>query len=143
MLLGDLSADFKLVYLVTDSGGVPGEDEIPLGEGHSVRSFASVTQPSRRRSAAAFVSTLATTLRLLARQRVDLVVTLGNSHAVPMFLAARLLGKRTVFIESITRVDRLSDTGRIIYHSRLADHFLIQWPALQKHYKASQLGTIL
>ena len=60
-----------------------------------------------------------------------------------MLLAARLLRVRTVFVESITRVGRLSGTGRLIYHCRLATVFVVQWPALRAAYRSSRLGTIL
>ncbi len=142
-LLRTIGNDFDFIYLTTQFGGMPGQDAIPDGEIHPVPSFATVTQRSIRRSADAFLKTFVKTTGLLKRNRVDLVIVVGCSHAVPMLLAGRLFRRRTVYIESITRVDRLSNTGKLVYHLRLATTYLIQWPGLQKCYPASRLGTVL
>jgi UDP-N-acetylglucosamine:LPS N-acetylglucosamine transferase len=67
-------------------------------------------------------------LRILRRQRPDLIISTGAGIAVPGFLAARLLGIRTVYIESYARVQSLSLAGRVCYH--LADRFLVQHASL-------------
>lgn len=46
----------------------------------------------------------------------------------------QLLRVRVVFVESIARTSRLSLTGLILYHARMADRFLVQWDALQRRY---------
>jgi UDP-N-acetylglucosamine:LPS N-acetylglucosamine transferase len=135
--------DFHFVYLATEYGGTPGEPGIPPGPRYQVPQFASVTHRSIRRSALAFIGTFTRTISVLRAERIDLIIAIGCSHAVPMLLAGRLRGCRTVYLESITRADRLSNTGRIVYHLRLATKFLVQWPALQRRYKGSDLGTIL
>ncbi len=142
-LLRTIADDLDFIYLRTQFGGTPGEGDIPDGESHPVPSFSTMTQRSFRRSADAFVRTFTRTLELLSRKQIDLVVAVGCSHAVPMLLAGRLLRRRTVYIESITRVDRLSKTGKLVYRLRLATIYLIQWPGLQKCYPASRLGTVL
>jgi beta-1,4-N-acetylglucosaminyltransferase len=38
---------------------------------------------------------------------------------------------RIVYVESIARVRKLSLSGAILYHSRLADAFFVQWAELQ------------
>lgn len=142
-LLATLGNDLDFIYLKTQFGGMPGEGVIPDGAIHPVPSFATITQRSARRSVDAFLKTFMKTLALLRRRRIDLVIAVGCSHAVPMLLAGRLFRRRTVYIESITRVDRLSNTGKLVYRLRLATIFLIQWPGLQKCYPASRLGTVL
>ena len=51
----------------------------------------------------------------------------------------RLLGRRTqiVYVESIARVESLSLSGKILYHSRIADAFFVQWPHLQQRFPRS------
>ena len=66
--------------------------------------------------------------RILLREKPDLVISTGAGIAVPGFLAARLLGIRTVYIESYARVESLSLAGKICY--RLADRFLVQHACL-------------
>jgi hypothetical protein len=142
-LLTGISNDSDFIYLRTEFGGTPGEDHIPDGESYLVPSFSTKTRKSIRRSVNAFLTTFKVTLNLVRRRPIDAIIAVGCSHAVPMFLVGRMLGRRTIYIESVTRVDQLSRTGKIIYYFRLAWIFIVQWPDLQKSYPSSQLGTIL
>ncbi|MFX1261499.1 MAG: hypothetical protein ACFFAZ_05395 [Promethearchaeota archaeon] len=56
------------------------------------------------------------------------VVSCGGGITVPVFFAARATGVKTVFIESMARVDTLSITGRMLLHK--TDLFFVQWEAL-------------
>jgi hypothetical protein len=138
-----MADDIDFIYIKTEFGGVPGEGNIPVGKGYVVPSFSTKTRKSLRRSVHAFLQTYATTRYLLRTHSIEFFVTVGCSHAVPMFLAGRLAGRNTVYIESITRVDQLSTTGKIIYYFRLATIFIVQWADLQKAYPSSQVGSIL
>jgi beta-1,4-N-acetylglucosaminyltransferase len=142
-LLQALEGNFKIIYLKTSYGGVPGEGGIPLGEAHPVPSFATVTQPSNWQSLKAFSQCFYTTLSIMRKNKVRIVLVVGCSYAVPMFLAGRLFGCKTVYVESITRVNQLSNTGKLVYYLRLASTFLVQWPSLQRQHASSLLGSIL
>jgi beta-1,4-N-acetylglucosaminyltransferase len=83
------------------------------------------------------------TVGVLLKRPIDLVLVLGTPHAVPMLLAARILGRPTVFVESITRVDQLSLTGRLVRRLRLASRLLVQWPGLRVREPGVALGSIL
>lgn len=51
---------------------------------------------------------------------------------------------KIVFVESIARVQTLSLSGKILYHLRLADLILVQWPVLQHKYPRTQFcGRLL
>ena len=67
-------------------------------------------------------------LRLAARLRPAAVITTGPAIAVPVALAARLVGAEIIFVETVSRVTSLSGTGRIM--ARIADHYFVQWPQL-------------
>lgn len=56
------------------------------------------------------------------------IISCGAGLAVPIFYSARLLGIKTVFIESIARVKNLSVTGRMLLGK--TDLFMVQWPDL-------------
>lgn len=71
---------------------------------------------------------LAAVVPLLLRLRPDAILSTGPWIAVPVGLVARLLGIRVIFIETGSRVTRLSATGRVMY--RLADLFFVQWEEL-------------
>ncbi len=142
-LLNAIKGHVDFVYLKTEFGGTLGAGGIPDAESHAVPAFAPLRRNSVRQNVIAFVGTFARVAKLLRRNRIDLVVCVGCSHAVPMLLAGRLFRRKTTFVESITRVDKLSNTGRLVYHLRLADIFIVQWPALREAYPLSRLGTIL
>jgi hypothetical protein len=142
-LLRGLADDFELTFLRTEYGGVPGQAGLPHGESFTVQPFETHTQPSVLQSARAFVDAFFVTLKVLHRRKVELVVVVGSPHAVPILLAARLSRVRTAFVESITRVDQLSQTGNIVRRLGLASHLFVQWPALRALYVGVELGTIL
>ena len=89
--------------------------------------------------ACAFVSML----RILLKGRPGLIVSTGSEIAIPAFYIARLLGIKTIFIESWTRVDRPTGTGKLVYP--VSDVFLVQWEQLLAKYgrKARYEGGII
>jgi UDP-N-acetylglucosamine:LPS N-acetylglucosamine transferase len=80
---------------------------------------------------------------ILRREKPDLVVSTGSEIAIPVFYIARLLGIRTMFIESLCRVREASATGKLVYP--IADVFLVQWKPLLGTYgkKAQYWGSVL
>ena len=72
--------------------------------------------------------------RVLRTMRPDVIITTGSGVAVPFLWIARLLGIRTVFIESITRITELSLTARLIYP--VVDQLLVQWEELAEKLSA-------
>lgn len=80
--------------------------------------------------------------RLLRRERPDVVLSTGAGLALPFFLIAKALRIRCVYVESVTRAESLSLTGRLVYP--LADSFFVQWPDLAaKLDKAVYAGAVL
>ena len=79
--------------------------------------------------------------RVIRRQRPDLLLSTGAGLAVPFFLVGRLLGRRLIYVESLTRIDGLSLTGRIIYP--FADEFFVQWPGAAVKKRMRYHGSIL
>ena len=72
-----------------------------------------------------------------SRLRPSVVITTGAGVAVPFCLTARSLGARTVFIETMARVESASTSGRLL--SRLAEDVIVQWPELTSVYPGSVL----
>lgn len=69
------------------------------------------------------------------------VLSTGAGVAVPCFIVARLRGRRAVYVESLTRTDSLSLSGRLVY--RLATSFFVQWPGTTTRKRARYVGSIL
>ncbi|KAI8998150.1 oligosaccharide biosynthesis protein Alg14-like protein, partial [Gaertneriomyces semiglobifer] len=78
-------------------------------------------------------------IKLLWKHRAGLVLCNGPGTCVPVCLAAfvlrmlRLRSIRTVFVESLARVNDLSLTGKILYW--FVDRIIVQWPSLKAKWK--------
>lgn len=78
---------------------------------------------------------------ILWKERPDIVVSTG---AAPGYLAVRLahmMGARTMWLDSIANVERLSLSGRRI--GRWADLWLTQWPHLARPDGPFFAGTVI
>jgi UDP-N-acetylglucosamine:LPS N-acetylglucosamine transferase len=82
-------------------------------------------------------------LGVLRSERPVAVVSTGAELAIPIFLIAKLLGIKTVFIESCCRVAHPSLTGRLVYP--ISDVFYVQWPSLLRRFgkRARYAGSLL
>ena len=81
-------------------------------------------------------------LRILLKEKPELIVSTGADVTIPICYLAKLLGAKVIFIESVCRVKDLSPTGKILYP--IADLFLVQWEKLAKKYrKARYWGSVL
>ena len=81
-------------------------------------------------------------MKTLRRERPEMILSTGAGVSVPFIYAGRILGIHTVYLESLTRVDRLSLSARLVYPA--VDQLLVQWPELTERYpKAEFWGQIL
>lgn len=67
-------------------------------------------------------------LRIVWQARPDVVITTGGAPGVLMVVAARVLLRRAVWIDSIASVSGLSLSGKLA--SRFANRCYTQWPEL-------------
>lgn len=75
-------------------------------------------------------------LKVLLRERPEVIISLGPEIAIPFFFWGRLLGMKTLYIESWCRVENLSLTGKIVYP--WVHEFWVQWPDLASKYRRAQ-----
>lgn len=69
------------------------------------------------------------------------IVSAGPSLTVPLFIWALVFRKKRIFIESWSRVNAKSTSGKICYY--LSDLFFVQWSELTKRYpKAIYAGRL-
>ena len=81
-------------------------------------------------------------IKIILKTNPDAIVSAGPGVAVPISYAAKLLGKRVIFIESWSRVYNKSTSGKLVYP--ISDLFFVQWPEMQKLYpKAVYAGRLL
>ena len=81
-------------------------------------------------------------LWILLKERPDVVISTGAAVGCILCLLAKLAGKKIVWIDTVSHVEHLTLSGRII--RPLADLFLVQWPALAKRYpKTKYVGAVI
>lgn len=81
-------------------------------------------------------------LRVLVRERPDVVVTTGSAPGlVGLCLAKTFTRARTVWIDSIANCERMSSSGR--QARRFADLWLTQWPELADDGGPQYWGAVL
>jgi UDP-N-acetylglucosamine:LPS N-acetylglucosamine transferase len=72
-------------------------------------------------------------VRVLRDERPAAILTTGAGVAVPFAWIGRLLGVPTVYVESVTRIDGLSLSARMI--APVAKRMYAQWPELAEPSK--------
>lgn len=81
-------------------------------------------------------------VRVLRRDRPDIVVSAGAGVAVPFFVVAWVLGIPTAFIEVYDRIDTATMTGRLC--RPFTSRTLVQWESQQALYPSAHLvGPLL
>lgn len=81
-------------------------------------------------------------LKVFLNERPDVIISTGAGVAIAMCWWARLFGKKVIFIESWSRIERPSFTGRLVYP--IANLFIVQWKSLLKYYpKAKFRGSLI
>ena len=80
-------------------------------------------------------------LKVLLKEKPDLIISTGAAVAVPFFYIGKILGSKLIYIEVFDRVDAPTITGKLIYP--IADKFIVQWEEMKQVYpKAINLGSI-
>lgn len=65
-------------------------------------------------------------IRILVRERPQALVTTGSAPMLAFILLGRLIGARTLWIDSIANSERMSTSGRLA--KKLAHRVVSQWP---------------
>jgi len=78
--------------------------------------------------------------RTISEYRPDVILSTGAALAVPFFVVGWLHRSRLIFVESLTRVNRLGLSGRIVYP--LTDAFFVQWRTAARRRRAIYGGSV-
>jgi len=78
---------------------------------------------------------------VVRRHRPEVLLATGGGVTVPLFLVGKLAGARLIYVESFTRVDGPSLTGRLVYP--LVDRFFVQWPEAATRKRMEFVGNLL
>ena len=127
-LVDSLGAQFDYVYIVGILDRLTTKKIRQKGRILHVFAPRLLPQDSRLMSVIRTILTLYISFIYLLVLRPDVVISCGTGMTVPVFLSARTLGIPTVFIESMSRVQTLSKTGRILLGR--VNLFMVQWKEL-------------
>ena len=81
-------------------------------------------------------------VRILLKERPDVIITTGSAPALVCLAMARVITRaRTIWIDSIANCDRMSTSGK---HARRVAHIcLTQWPKLSQPGGPTFWGAVL
>lgn len=80
-------------------------------------------------------------IKVLKKEKPDIIISTGAAVAVPFFYIGKLLGAKLVYVEVFDRIDKPTMTGKMVYP--ITDKFIVQWEEMKKVYpKAINLGCI-
>ena len=71
-------------------------------------------------------------INIILRERPDVVISSGAAVGCIMCFLGKILGVEIIWLDSITNVERISLSGRMVRY--IADLFLVQWPELAEQY---------
>jgi len=81
-------------------------------------------------------------IRVVFRERPCVIISTGAAAGCMVCFLGKLLGAKVVWVDSITNVDKLSLSGRMVRY--IADLFLVQWPELVEQYESAEYaGAII
>ena len=80
-------------------------------------------------------------IKILFKERPDLIISTGAAPAIPFFYIGKLFGAKVIYIEVYDRIDKPTLTGKIVYP--ISDLFVLQWEEQKKFYpKGEVLGGL-
>lgn len=80
-------------------------------------------------------------IKILHKEKPDLIISSGAAVAVPFFWLGKLYGAKLIYIEVFDRIDKPTMTGKMVYP--IVNTFVVEWEEMKKVYpKAVNLGSI-
>ena len=76
-------------------------------------------------------------IKILKKERPNLIVSTGAAPAIPFFYLGKLFGAKVVYIEVYDRIDKPTITGKLVYP--ISDLFILQWEEQRKFYPKCEL----
>jgi len=132
---------FEFEYVVNDDDDKSIKKIKFSGDVHVIPRPRRVYDKSVMRSVFLTIHSLLKSFGIIMNSKSIGIVSAGPGLAVPLFIWASIFRKKRIFIESWSRINTKSTTGKICYY--LSDLFFVQWPELTKKYpKAIYAGRV-
>lgn len=97
-------------------------------------------QDSSRWEKVKVLRTFRAIFRIIADERPDFIISTGAAPGLLGILSGKIMGAKTIWVDSIANVDNLSLSGKLSLH--FADKVYTQWPDLANS-KVDYAGNIL
>ena len=94
-----------------------------------------------RFSKASFVKVACRALAIMLKERPHAIVTTGSAPMLCFILLGRLMGSRTLWIDSIANSECMSSSGRMARH--IAHRTISQWPDVATREGVEYWGSVL
>ncbi len=117
-VVAPLRDKFEIVYATTDPKAKKESDESTF---YFVKDFSRTNPLQLFRSIINFK-------KIISKEKPDVVVSTGAAPGLAAIMVAKLMGIRTLWIDSLANVEHLSMCGRVA--SKVATETLTQWPHL-------------
>jgi UDP-N-acetylglucosamine:LPS N-acetylglucosamine transferase len=90
-----------------------------------------------------FILNTIKSVKIINKERPKIIVTTGGHVSLPICIIGKIFGSKLIYIESFSRMNSKSLSGKIIYN--IADVFLVQWKSMLNIYgkKAQYWGKLL
>lgn len=80
-------------------------------------------------------------IKILRKERPDIIISSGAAVAVAFFYIGKLFGAKLIYLEVFDRIDKPTITGKLVYP--IVDKFVVEWEEMKQVYpKAINLGSI-
>jgi UDP-N-acetylglucosamine:LPS N-acetylglucosamine transferase len=129
-----------VVYVSTEPGLARSVTRMAHDEGNPAPRFAAVTDANLS-GRLRLVRQLAEMVVVVLRHRPDVVITTGAAPGYFALRLGKLLGARTIWIDSMANAGELSTSGREA--GRYADLWLTQWEHLARPGGPGFMGAVL
>jgi len=88
---------------------------------------------SNREHPLQLVKVLIRSFKAIVHEKPDVVISTGAAVGCITCFFSKLFGAKVVWVDSITNVEQISLSGRLV--RPIADLFLVQWPELAEKYR--------
>jgi beta-1,4-N-acetylglucosaminyltransferase len=85
-----------------------------------------------------FIALFMKSFQIMLKEKPDCIISLGALATYPICLIGKIMGKKIIYIESFSRVDTPSLSGKLMY--RIADLFIVQWRELLEYFPKAVYG---
>ena len=80
-------------------------------------------------------------IKILRKEKPDLIISSGAAPAIPFFWIGKIMGTKNIYIEVFDRIDSSTISGKLCYP--VSDRFIVEWEEMKKVYpRAINLGSI-